>query len=331
MIASVRKTGRLTCRWVFVGAALVSSVLACQVPVFRYALERWHADHYQILVLSDGVLTADQQAVLRPLVEIPESRRRADLKQVDVTKSNDAFLKALWQKHHADSQPLMVALYPDAATTLHHQTAHVTALAEQGVRRVLTSPARDEVARRLVDGQSAVWIFVESGDRAKDQAALQVLQLQLQQDAKWLKLPSVEELEVDPKVLTDAKIRLRIEFSVVSVRRDDPDEQFLLDCLLNSEPDLRDFDEPIAFPVFGRGRVLYALIGQGIAPETIRTATTFMAGPCSCQVKNQNPGFDLLLSHDWDAAVGDIFISEPLPAPESKPTLLTIPPGRKSR
>lgn len=51
----------------------------------------------------------------------------------------------------------------------------------------------------------------------------------------------------------------------------------------------------------------------------------------SCQVKNQNPGFDLLLSNDWDAAIGDAFISQPLPEQNKKPELLAIPPGRATR
>ena len=113
------------------------------------------------------------------------------------------------------------------------------------------------------------------------------------------------------------------------MKRDDPAEAFVLDALLNSEEDLRDFDEPMAFPVFGRGRVLYALIGKGISPETIGIATTFITGPCSCQVKNQNPGFDLLTGLDWDKAVGDHLISEPAPDTSGAPKLLKIPPGKK--
>jgi hypothetical protein len=98
--------------------------------------------------------------------------------------------------------------------------------------------------------------------------------------------------------------------------------------LLNSESDLRDYKEPMAFPVFGRGRVLYAVVGQGISADTIRKASSFIAGPCSCQVKEQNPGFDLLLSCDWDELVGETFISEPIPEGDSEPKLLTIPAGR---
>ena len=63
-------------------------------------------------------------------------------------------------------------------------------------------------------------------------------------------------------------------------------------------------------------------------PATIGVACKFIAGPCSCQVKNLNPGFDLLLSYNWDEAVDGSMISDAVPDESSEPVLLTIPPGR---
>ena len=49
-------------------AALWSWVApACNVPVFRYALERWDADAYQIVVFYNDPLSAEQQALLETL------------------------------------------------------------------------------------------------------------------------------------------------------------------------------------------------------------------------------------------------------------------------
>lgn len=60
---------------------------------------------------------------------------------------------------------------------------------------------------------------------------------------------------------------------------------------------------PIVIPVFGQGRALYALAGDGIKVETIDRAATFLIGKCSCEVKEQNPGVDLLLAADWKGIV----------------------------
>ncbi len=98
----------------------------------------------------------------------------------------------------------------------------------------------------------------------------------------------------------------------MSLDRDDVDEKFLIDCLLNSETDLRDyFRADCVSGLRGRVWVLYALVGKGIHGDTVRAASTFICGPCSCQVKEHNPGFDLLLEHAWGEAIGGVLISPP--------------------
>jgi hypothetical protein len=73
--------------------------------------------------------------------------------------------------------------------------------------------------------------------------------------------------------------------------------------LCGSEPDLDEYsNEPVIFPVFGRGRALYALIGEGINTDNIREAVAFIVGPCGCEIKMLNPGVDLLMAANWDAA-----------------------------
>ena len=75
--------------------------------------------------------------------------------------------------------------------------------------------------------------------------------------------------------------------------------------LLNSESDLYEFDDPIAIPVFGRGRSYFALVGKGINDDNIDEACQFLAGACSCEVKSQNPGVDLLFRVNWELLVED--------------------------
>jgi hypothetical protein len=38
-----------------------------------------------------------------------------------------------------------------------------------------------------------------------------------------------------------------------------------------------------------------------LEPQVIEQAAKFLCGACSCLVKEQNPGFDLLLTSDWDS------------------------------
>lgn len=326
---------------------LGAPLFACQVPVFRYALERWGADKYQIYVLHTGPLSDEAKQALEVLKDATKTQtgrpglievKTRDLDQ-PANSSFDSNL-AKWSQsnpphNHAGKNelPRMLVFYPRANDVDRQEPMFHAELSEPNVSGLLDSPVRKELRKRLARGDSAVWIFVRSGKKQEDSEALDRLKQQLAADTKWLELPTPEELEVDASVLEETKIPLQIGFSVLEVSRDDPQERFLIESLLHSEDDLVSFDQPLAFPVFGQGRVLYCLVGKGISAETVRTASSFMAGPCSCQVKNQNPGFDLLLRADWKEALGDVLISEPIESPNTEalaPKLLTIPPGRKS-
>jgi hypothetical protein len=58
--------------------------------------------------------------------------------------------------------------------------------------------------------------------------------------------------------------------------------------------------EPWIAVVFGRGRVLGAWRAADFQDDEIEEVCLFLAGACSCQVKRQNPGWDLLLRCDWE-------------------------------
>jgi hypothetical protein len=105
--------------------------------------------------------------------------------------------------------------------------------------------------------------------------------------------------------------------------------------LLGAEADLADATGPVVFPIFGQGRALYALVGEGIKHETIDRAATFLIGKCSCEVKEQNPGFDLLLAADWKALLAAQNAGIPdLPTmaelTKSAPVTVTISGGSQS-
>jgi len=312
-------------------ASQIGTASACQVPVFRYALERWTPDRYQVLVLSSGPLPMEMEEWLKPLQTHEGFAPPVDLSIVDVASSDDPVAQAQWDQYSADGKaPLLVIQYPRRFGA--SDPAFVAKLTESSIRSILDSPVRKEIIRRLSSGHSAVWVLLMSGDAAKDAQAMEKLETQLSRDAERLELPTSEELEVEETVLGKAKVPLQIKFSVVSLDRRDPAEKFLIDCLIGSESDLEDYDkEPIAFPVFGRGIVLYALVGDGISGEVVASASKFIVGPCSCQVKEQNPGFDLLLNCDWESIVGNTLISSPVPASDSAPRLLTIPPGKTKK
>jgi hypothetical protein len=274
---------------------LQGAVYACDVPVFRYAMERWAPDYYEAILLHKGAMTQDD-AASAPLQGETAELLNLHLSRLDITSTAQEELKALLGEKVPEKLLTLAIWYPG----LKGRTAPfwVGEFTPATVSQLIESPKRKELAKRLTAGQSGVWVLIESGNAAKDKAALQLLNQELEAATRQLKemLPALAEEAETPG--------LSFEFSVLPVSRSDPNEQFLLAMLLNSEPDLQNYaGEPILFPVFGRGRALYALVAEGISADNIREAVGFLTGPCGCEVKMMNPGVDLLMAVNWDAAV----------------------------
>jgi hypothetical protein len=146
-----------------------------------------------------------------------------------------------------------------------------------------------------------------------------------------LELPELTTAPED-SLLTSAP--LAVGFSLLRIKRDDPAEQALAAMLIHSESDLAERTDPMVFPVYGRGRALWGLIGPGITPKNIHDSAAFLVGPCSCEVKELNPGFDMLLAADWDeelkaGGIALTAIETKSTPPPAEPELVTIPTGAK--
>ena len=288
---------------------MASFAWACSVPVFRYALERWVNDQYEVIVFHKGKLTGEQQKLVTDLTEEGAAGKQhanvrltlVDLSADDPEKPKDEEAIKLWEAQKTETLPWMVVKYP----TIARKPADVWAgeLTKENTERLLDSPARREIARLLLKGETAVWVLLESGNKEADDAALKILQINLQLAQKELELPKIDEADIEQGLVSTDETGLKLHFSTLRLSRDNSQEKMFIEMLLGSEDDLRDFDEPMAFPVFGRGRVMYALIGRGINADTIRQSCQELIGPCTCEVKEENPGIDIITSVDWDELV----------------------------
>jgi len=272
----------------------------CNVPVFRYALERWSASPYDAIVFHSGPLSDPEKAILR---ELRRSPANLDVVEVDVSSPVDPSFASL----RPASLPTIVVRYPKSSPT--SPSAWSAPLNAENARALVDSPARREMAKRLVSGQSAVWLLLECGDKAKDDSAAALLASELAALEKSLKLPT--PAIDDPPLLSE--LPLKIAFSMLRVSRADPAERAFVSLLLKSDDELEAAGQPVAFPVFGRGRALWPLMGKHFATEAFAEAGGFLTGACSCQAKELNPGLDLLVSFDWVEALA---AAPPPPTPE---------------
>jgi hypothetical protein len=190
-------------------------------------------------------------------------------------------------------------------------------LSVDAVNTMISSPFRLKIAEKISTGREIVWFILTSGDKKADTAALELL-------TKALKKTNDEYEKFRQEMNSTTAIQqnrspamLPLTFLLLSLDRNDPKEAFFVASLLKSEPRLESVKTPIAFAVFGKGRCLPAVTGEQLTEENILYNCYFMGGECSCEVKYQNPGFDLLMKLDWDKAISlnrnEAYIEEPIP------------------
>jgi hypothetical protein len=296
-------------------AVLLSAAAApaCNVPVFRYALEKWPADPYALYVLHRGGLSPGDAAIVQALQKLsagdaPDANFTLD--EINLDSRPAGQVRKLLARLPKAELPLLLVRYPDACAI--EGDLWAGPLRADAARLLVDSPARREVARRLTRGDSAVWVLLESGDKARDDAAARLLGAELVKLERGLKLPRLTD---DPEDQVNERLPLKITFSLLRLARTDPAEQMFVRMLLHSEEGLAGRAEPMVFPVYGRGRALYALVGAGITRDTVAEAATRLVGPCTCKVKEQYPGVDLLMTAKWDDLLTGRLVKEEAPPP----------------
>jgi len=293
---------------------------ACQTPVFRYALERWPGDYYPMMIYHDRPLSPDDKAIVEWLEKVQETEgSQVSVYVLDISKpvatqptsrpspiaAQRAYLLKKFPPPADIPKPVMVLRYPAQPGPKGPVWPVVYSGRLDGkiVREIVDSPVRRKIAKRLLGGDSAVWLLLESGDKSKDDLAAKTLETELGRMGKELQLPEQPPTPDAGYYEDEITVELKVAFSVLRVSRSAPGERMFIKMLLGSEEGLDEIDEPIAFPIFGRGRALVAFAGKGICTENIEDACIFLIGRCSCQVKGGNPGTDIMFSTNWDAAL----------------------------
>jgi hypothetical protein len=282
------------------------SSLACSTPVFRYALEMWPAFNFIIEVVHNGELTEQQALALKQLSSSIEGNQTANL----LIKESADFEKYNLPQN---SSPQILLYHP--VEQRDKSIIWQGELSLANVNKIIDSPARQEILRNIQKGDAATWVLVNGKDEKKNKVAFNTLNKELKDLSKTLKLAS-DATNVDGELLDINIINQGVKFSMLTVSRDDPAEEVFIKMLLSTEPDLPFIKAPMAFPVFGRGRVLFALVGKGIKRKLIEETCNSVIGWCSCTIKEDNPGADLLFKADWEAVVGDSTWIEEIELPE---------------
>ncbi len=321
-------------RILFVCFSLVATTaLACKVPVFRYALERWTVDQYRMVAIVEGQASDALQDAIAELESLGNSGANVATEVIDLSTLSEV---QLWQLEEYDGSadtPLLQIFYPEKEGQ--QIKCWEGDLTQKNVAQWIASPLRTEIAADLVAGVSAVFLLIDGTDQSQNDQLADQLRESLASATDQIEIPdgvvargeANQYLQEHPEASMDDVLRsdvpLKVDFQLRRLARDDVNETALLAMVHGL---VQETDEPILVPIFGRGRMLDAMRATECDDSVILNACRYMVGECSCTVKALNPGVDLILSVDWSAQLGQSVVMID-PKPTGEPTLLTIPGG----
>jgi hypothetical protein len=140
---------------------------------------------------------------------------------------------------------------------------------------LVNSALREEIAGELMAGKLCVMLYLKTDHREKDNTGFKTLQ----------------------RALASSPFGSIIK--VVELSRNSKDEAHFASMLLQVEDDLKYIQEPMLFGIFGRFKALEPLLGKGISEENIHMMIDYFTAECSCLIKDDLPGTDILFPDKW--------------------------------
>ena len=151
------------CATLIVG--LMADARACSIPVFRFALERWQADFYEVAVFHRGELTGSELQHVDRLEEAAVRNGGAanfEVVRCDVSGTVPPDLGKVLQSLGDVPLPQVVVRRPREGAR--QPELWRGRLSDLDVARFVDSPARRELSRRLLGGDAVVWLLVRGSD-----------------------------------------------------------------------------------------------------------------------------------------------------------------------
>jgi len=285
---------------------------ACDTPVYRYAMYRWTPLPYEAYCLYRGQPPRGNQELQRLLAEEGPGGSVANVfvTSIDLDKKGALDMlpepvKSLGKAPAGKSPPKYVLLAPWGAELLAGD------LDSAAARALVDSPLRSEIGRLFDEGHGVILLIVsgkDAGENARIEAAAREVM------AKAASGQLLAEFGPDPgsspppqpgeaaRPDEPANQPPNLRVGLLKLDRANAAERWLLKMLMAMAPDLeKSAHEPMLYPIYGRGRVMPPGIGKEVNAESLSELLRFLADRCSCTIKDQNPGLDLLMRWDWES------------------------------
>ncbi len=284
------------------------AAVACDTPVYRYAMYNWEPAAYDVYCVHRGELDSETAAANRAISERAErGSGPVNVRFTAVDLADPVTLERIradiaddLRLAQDEPHPLYMVYAPNGNRIFagRSDAAELVAL--------LDSPARRQVCELLNEGCACVFAILANRNSTAANGAAATVREVIDRAALGEISPAAqpgdlgtggdERVAAEPQTATEPP-----RLVSVMVDKNDPAEAWFLRMLLGVEADLATYDAPMVFAIYGRGRAMEPWVGKGITPENLAEGVSFLIGSCSCQVKEENPGTDLLMSWNWES------------------------------
>lgn len=261
---------------------LAGVAIACDTPVYEYALLHWPQDDTVVYYLREGAESptdAEANALLGRVAAGEEGHANLALVRVDARDAERLTPDARRALELAGGEPLPrhVVVSPKGRVLLSGR------MTVADVRDLMQSPKTATLADMLARGAQGTLVLLTDDDPERNGLARDAVRAAIQ---------------------TARAAGRRV--GMLELSRQDSRERWLVRQLLAAEADLSELRGPMVFGVYGRGHATEAYVGKGINATNLADLIAFMNGPCTCDIRAAGLGVDLVTNRDW---------GDPVPGP----------------
>jgi hypothetical protein len=257
-----------------------------------------------LAVLHEGKLDEGLESRVKALC--PEEVYNLNFRHFDVKgELPEGLVRENWEKKPDPKRlPLGVLLMPEGDKILWE--GKLDPAGAEKLKKLIYSPAIVDAISSICRGDTAAWWFVPGNDEKANKKLRKLLKTSLATLEEELKLPhELDPLDSEYDDDLAPGIPMKLKFSIQDVDMDAPEMALLKKCLNEFVPEAMKAPGPKAIPVFARGRALEVFTLEDLNEEVLGEVCFFLSGPCSCRVKELNPGFDLFMPFPWDRVLWD--------------------------
>jgi hypothetical protein len=255
-------TGESIMKKFLIGILYISSIAsACSVTVSQWTMENFEPADYVLCLFTDN-----SQKTKDSFLTVSKSKTYANIvyEHITINAELSGYHKHLHSQVNKTKSPVWGLYYKNKLFIKFNDTPSPDVL--------LSSPLRTTISEELTDGSLGVMLVLLSGNK---------------NDKKTISL--VEKFNKNEP--TPMKIH--------TLNRYNPKEKYFIELLLKTEKGLEKIAGPMVFGIFGRFRILEPLFGEGITEENLGYMISFLQADCSCVIKGNLPGIDMLAPDVW--------------------------------